>query len=38
MKIVIVRHGQPAGAERGKRYLGLTDEPLSPEGRQQAGL
>ena len=33
---MIVRHGQPVGAERGKRYLGLTDEPLSPEGRRQA--
>ena len=36
MRIYIIRHGQPAGAERGRRYLGLTDEPLAPEGRRQA--
>lgn len=36
MKILMVRHAMPEGAEKGKRFLGLTDEPLCDEGWQQA--
>lgn len=36
MKIYMVRHGMPMGAEKGRRYLGITDEPLCKEGRMQA--
>ena len=36
MKIYMVRHGMPQGAEKGRRYLGLTDEPLCKEGKRQA--
>ena len=34
MEIVLIRHGAtPANQE--KRYLGVTDEPLSPQGEQE---
>ena len=36
MKIYLVRHGMPVGADKGRRYLGLTDEPLCTEGKMQA--
>ena len=36
MKIYLVRHGMPVGAEKGPRYLGFTDEPLCEEGKNQA--
>lgn len=36
MKVYLVRHGMPEGAEKGRRYLGLTDEPLCSEGQSQA--
>lgn len=36
MKIYLVRHGMPVGADKGRRYLGLTNEPLCKEGRDQA--
>lgn len=36
MKIYLVRHGMPVGADKGRRYLGLTDEHLCSEGRDQA--
>lgn len=36
MKIYMVRHGMPVGAEKGRRYLGVTDEPLCKEGKMQA--
>lgn len=36
MKIYMIRHGMPVGADKGRRYLGLTDEPLCKEGRDQA--
>lgn len=31
--LILLRHGQTAG-NREKRYIGTTDEPLSPEGRE----
>ncbi|MGN0577071.1 MAG: histidine phosphatase family protein [Ruminiclostridium sp.] len=31
MRIIFIRHGKTAG-NCGKRYIGKTDEPLSPEG------
>lgn len=36
MKLYLVRHGKPEGSEKGKRFLGLTDEPLSERGIEQA--
>ena len=32
--IVLIRHGE-TGSNRERRYLGRTDEPLSPEGRNK---
>lgn len=34
MKLYMIRHGQTKGNEE-KRYVGVTDEPLSREGREQ---
>lgn len=34
MRIILIRHGMTEG-NREKRYIGLTDEPLSTEGRKQ---
>ena len=36
MKLLIVRHGEPAGNERGKRFLGIFDAELSDRGLEQA--
>lgn len=36
MRVIVCRHGKPEGTEYGRRYLGLTDESLSEEGRKQA--
>lgn len=33
MKIILIRHGQTEGNAEG-RYIGTTDEPLSPDGRE----
>ncbi|MCR4940117.1 MAG: phosphoglycerate mutase family protein [Treponemataceae bacterium] len=33
MTLILLRHGQTAGNKE-KRYIGTTDEPLSPEGRE----
>ncbi|MBQ8091865.1 MAG: histidine phosphatase family protein, partial [Pyramidobacter sp.] len=35
MEIVLIRHGRTASNEA-RRYLGRADEPLSPDGRNQA--
>lgn len=35
MKILLLRHGATAG-NRQRRYIGRTDEPLSPDGIRQA--
>lgn len=34
MKILLIRHGMTEG-NRSRRYIGVTDEPLCPEGIQQ---
>lgn len=31
MQVMLIRHGQTAGNAQ-RRYIGRTDEPLSPEG------
>ena len=36
MRLLIVRHGKPEGADSVKRFLGRTDEALSAEGLEQA--
>ena len=36
MRVYAVRHGRPEGVENRKRYLGITDEPLSDEGMETA--
>lgn len=35
MQVILIRHGQTAGNAL-RRYIGSTDEPLSPEGERQA--
>lgn len=35
-RIYIVRHGKPDMGDGGKRYIGITDLPLSPDGKKQA--
>lgn len=36
MKLLIIRHGEPEGNERGKRFLGTYDAALSDIGLEQA--
>ena len=35
MKITLIRHGKTSGNAL-RRYIGITDEPLSPDGRAEA--
>lgn len=35
-KITLIRHGKTAGNLE-KRYIGITDEPLCPEGKEEIG-
>lgn len=35
MKVLLLRHGETPGNRR-RAYIGSTDEPLSPQGREQA--
>ena len=38
MRIYLVRHGEPERDPRGRRYIGITDVPISDEGMVQAIL
>ena len=35
MRALLIRHGQPRGNAL-EEFIGSTDEPLSPEGREEA--